>query len=104
MPLWVSIRAIPTDDGEACAVFNPAAWWHPSDFMRDKRFRVVEPNYYLAVACLQVDEMRELQAKYRPYAQDVEHWKTESDRLDGLLAGPERYWHVAIYEWESGLD
>jgi hypothetical protein len=107
MPIWVNIRAAPQQDGESCSFFNPAVWWWGWDLMRDPRFRVIDPFYFHSVACLGLKEMRELQERFRPRAEGLDHWKRDSDRLDEELANPEnsgRWWVVSVYEWESGLD
>jgi hypothetical protein len=107
MPINVTIRAAPLKDGDSCPVFNPAVWWRGWDLMEDPRFRVTDPTYFYSVACLRVDEMRELQERFRPRAEGLDHWKRDSDRLDRELQGAENYgrwWVVSVYEWESGLD
>ena len=107
MPIRVTIRAVPKEDGETCSVFNPAIWWPGWDLMKDVRFRVVDPVYFYSVACLSVDEMRELQDQYRPRAEGLDHWKIGSDRLDSELRRAEnrgRWWLVSVYEWESGVE
>ena len=107
MPIWVSVRAAPKEDGDACPVFNPAVWWKAKDLMEDPRFRVTDRIYWYSIACLDQKDMRELQERFRPRAQSIDHWRRDSDRLDALLADREnsgRWWVVTVYEWESGLD
>jgi hypothetical protein len=86
-----------------CCVFAEVRLY----FMKDPRFRIIDPAYFYAVACLSVDEMRELQSQYRPRAEGLDHWKDGSDRLDSELQGGEnsgRWWLVSVYEWESGVE
>jgi|SRR5581483_19026 len=107
MPIRVTIRAAAMEDREPCAVFCPAIWWPGWDLMKDPRFRVIDPAYFYSVACLSVKEMRELQDRYRPRAEGLEHWKRDCDRLDRELEGADNYhrwWLVAVYEWESGVE
>lgn len=107
MPIWVAIRAAPKEDGDSCVVFNPAVWWRGSDLMEDPRFRITDPAYFYSIACLDLKEMRDLQNRFRPRAEGLDHWKRDSDRLDKELGDPEntgRWWLVSVYEWESGLD
>jgi hypothetical protein len=102
MPMWVNIRAAPQKDGEPCPFFNPAVWWRGLNLMGDPRFRVIEPDYF--VACLSVKEMRELQERFRPRASGVDHWDRDVERLDKELRKDGRWWVVSIYEWDSGYD
>ena len=107
MPIWVSLHGAPKEDGDSCPVFNPAVWWPGWELIKDARFRVTDSAYFYSVACLSVDEMGELQDRYRHRAEGLDHWKRDSDRLDRELAGAEnygRYWVVSVYEWESGVD
>lgn len=107
MPLWVGIRGAPVNDGDACPVFNPAVWWKASILTEDVRFRVVNAQYFYSVACLGREDICTLQERFRPYAELVENWKLESDRLNACLADDQhsgRWWVVTIYEWESGVD
>lgn len=107
MPIAVTIRAVPMKDGDSCPVFNPAIWWQGWDLMKDPRFRVIDPACYYSVGCLDVEDMRELQERYRPPAAGLDHWQRDSDRLDNELRGAARYgrwWVVTVYEWESGVD
>jgi len=102
----VTIRGAPREDGDPCPVFQPA-WWHPYDLVKDSRFRVVDPVYYYSVASLNRQEMRELQERFRPHTERVDHWKRDSDQLDRNLtdhANNERWWLVSVYEWESGVE
>jgi hypothetical protein len=106
MPIGVGIRSTPQEDGDHCAFFNNAVWWNSRDLMEDPRFRQMNPSCWFSVACLNTEEMRELQDRYR-YTGNLEHFKQDSDRLDSLLAdinnvGP--WWVVEVYEWETGLD
>lgn len=107
MALWVGIRGVPTEDGDYCPVFNPAVWWKPWEIWKDPRFRVVDPIYYRAIACLEREEMQDFQQRFQHYAKITDHWKDDSDRLDQYLNDPKmsgRLWVVTIYEWESGID
>jgi hypothetical protein len=75
--------------------------------MKDPRFRVTDPIYFYSVAFLDLEEMRELQGRFRSRAEGLDHWKRESDRLDNELGNRENgghWWVVSVYEWESGLD
>ena len=103
----MTIRAAPKEDGDSCIVISSAVWWWGWDLMEDPRFRVIDPVYFYSVACLSVKEMCELQERFRPRAEGLDHWKRDSDRLDRELQGAENYgrwWVVSVYEWESGLD
>ena len=107
MPLWVGIREVPTTDGDRCSVFNPAVWWKAEDLMKDPRFRVTDSSFWYSIGCLSTDELRTLQKQFRRVASITEHWTRDSDRLDVLLADPDksgRWWVVTVYEWESGVE
>ncbi|HWB83711.1 MAG TPA: hypothetical protein VG675_06200 [Bryobacteraceae bacterium] len=87
--------------------FDRANWWDPWSLYKDPRFRVLDPIYYEAVACLNASEMHELQNRFRARATAGSDWLAESQRLDSLLAGAkhfERWWMVEVFEWESGID
>jgi hypothetical protein len=108
MPLWVSIRGAPMTEGDSCPVFNPAVWWRAESLIDDIRFRLIDGVCHYSIACLSRDEMRDLQERFRfPYSEITKHWMFESDRLDSCLSDEMmsgRWWVVAIYEWESGID
>lgn len=103
----VTIRGAPREDGDTCPVFQPASWWDPYDLMKDSRFRITDRGYHYSVACLNREEMSELQEKFRPRAEGIDHWKRDSDLLDANLTGHannDRWWLVTLYEWDSGVD
>jgi hypothetical protein len=113
MPLWVSIRSVPREDGEACIVINPVIWWDPWELSHDPRFRVINPNYLCAVACVNTKEMREMRDHYRHKCAGSERCLAEASRLDEALHSPlesrpwddeYRWFVITVYEWESGLD
>ena len=107
MPIWVSIRAAPKEERDPCPVFVPAVWWQGCDLMKDPRFRIINRACFFSVACLSVEEMCDLQERFRLRAKGLDHWERDSNRLDRELAKQEnngRWWVVSVYEWESGLD
>ena len=107
MGIEVVIRAAPKEDGDPCLVFDPVYWWRGRDLMGDSRFRVIDPAYFYSIACLSGKEMIELQERFRPRAEGLDHWKLDSDRLDSELGNPRnngRWWVVSVFEWDRGLD
>jgi hypothetical protein len=111
-----SVRITGWGDGGAGPSFEMEPPWWPADALReDPRFRATVSDGYLDYdALLSTEEARELHARFKSRATaGVYAWNdwqaiirpliAELDAALDPQADQHAYFHVRVFEWESGL-